>query len=206
MKKRYKRVIVKFGTNLLTRGTTELDLEYLDTLTAQVAKLRQDGVEVIVVSSGAVAAGRAKLGVARLRRDIPFRQVLAAVGQGQLMQAYDALFAKHGIVVAQTLLTRRDLSDRAKLPQRAQHAAGAAALRRRAHRQRERRRGGGRAGREPYRRERYAGGADRQPGGRRPAPANDDDGRPVHRRPGLRPNRDANRARRTHRLDDRELR
>ena len=112
MKKRYKRVIVKFGTNLLTRGTTELDLEYLDTLTAQVAKLRQDGVEVIVVSSGAVAAGRAKLGVARLRRDIPFRQVLAAVGQGQLMQAYDALFAKHGIVVAQTLLTRRDLSDR----------------------------------------------------------------------------------------------
>src|SRR6478672_11107036 len=112
MKKRYKRVIVKFGTNLLTHGTTELNLEQIDVLTTQVAKLRNDGLEVIVVSSGAVAAGRAKLGVARLRRDIPFRQVLAAVGQGQLMQAYDALFAKHGIVVAQTLLTRRDLSDR----------------------------------------------------------------------------------------------
>src|SRR3954470_5967247 len=112
MKQRYKRVIVKFGTNLLTHGTTELNLEQIDVLTTQVAKLRNDGLEVIVVSSGAVAAGRAKLGIARLRRDIPFRQVLAAVGQGQLMQAYDALFAKHGIVVAQTLLTRRDLSDR----------------------------------------------------------------------------------------------
>jgi glutamate 5-kinase len=112
MKKRYKRVIVKFGTNLLTRGTAELDLEHLETLTAQVATLRNAGVEVIVVTSGAVAAGRHKLGVARMRRDIPFRQVLAAIGQGQLMQAYDALFARHGIVVAQTLLTRRDLSDR----------------------------------------------------------------------------------------------
>jgi glutamate 5-kinase len=112
MKKRYRRVIVKFGTNLLTRGTAELDLPYLESLTAQVARLREDGLEVIVVTSGAVAAGRHRLGVQRARRGIPFRQVLAAVGQGQLMMAYDALFAKHGIVVAQTLLTRRDLSDR----------------------------------------------------------------------------------------------
>jgi glutamate 5-kinase len=52
------------------------------------------------------------LGVTRRRRDIPYRQVLAAVGQGQLMQAYDTLFSQHGIVVAQALLTRRDLSDR----------------------------------------------------------------------------------------------
>ncbi len=114
MKKRYRRIVAKFGTNLLTSGGDELDIEHMSQLVAQVAALRQAGVEVIVVSSGAVAAGRSRLGIkrGRNRRDIPFRQVLAAVGQGQLMQAYDKLFAGHGINVAQALLTRRDLSDR----------------------------------------------------------------------------------------------
>ncbi len=114
MKKRYRRIVAKFGTNLLTGGGDELDIEHMSQLVSQVAALRQAGVEVIVVSSGAVAAGRSRLGITdgRNRRDIPFRQVLAAVGQGQLMQAYDKLFAQHGINVAQTLLTRHDLSDR----------------------------------------------------------------------------------------------
>jgi glutamate 5-kinase len=112
MKRRYRRVIAKFGTNLLTSGGEQLDLAQMKGLVDQVAKLHQDGVQVIVVTSGAVAAGRSRLGVARLRRDIPFRQVLAAVGQSQLMQAYDSLFAEHGIAAAQALLTRRDLSDR----------------------------------------------------------------------------------------------
>jgi glutamate 5-kinase len=111
MKKRYKRVVAKLGTNLITSGDI-LDMETLGRLVSQVAQLRREGVEVIVVSSGAVAAGRSRLGVTRRRRDIPFRQVLAAVGQGQLMQAYDTLFSQHGMVVAQALLTRRDLSDR----------------------------------------------------------------------------------------------
>jgi glutamate 5-kinase len=114
MKKRYRRIVAKFGTNLLTSGGDELDIERMSQLVGQVASLRQAGVEVIVVSSGAVAAGRSRLGITRgrNRRDIPFRQVLAAVGQSQLMQAYDQLFSQHGINVAQTLLTRRDLSDR----------------------------------------------------------------------------------------------
>ena len=111
MKKRYKRIVVKLGTNLITRDD-RLDLEAIGRIVAQVAQLRRDGVEVIVVTSGAVAAGRSRLGVTRQRRDIPFRQVLASVGQGQLMQAYDTLFSQHEIVVAQALLTRRDLSDR----------------------------------------------------------------------------------------------
>ena len=112
MKRRYRRIIVKLGTNLLTGGGEQLDFTRIEPIVAQVARLHDSGVEVLVVTSGAVAAGRARLGAARVRRDIPYRQVLAAVGQGQLMQAYDALFAKHGIVVAQALLTRRDLSDR----------------------------------------------------------------------------------------------
>jgi glutamate 5-kinase len=111
MKKRYKRIVVKLGTNLITRED-RLDMETIGRIVAQVAELRRQGVEVIVVTSGAVAAGRSRLGVTRRRRDIPFRQVLASVGQGQLMQAYDTLFSQHEIVVAQALLTRRDLSDR----------------------------------------------------------------------------------------------
>lgn len=111
MKKRYKRIVVKLGTNLITRDD-RLDMETIGRIVAQVAALRREGIEVIVVTSGAVAAGRSRLGVTRRRRDIPFRQVLASVGQGQLMQAYDTLFSQHEIVVAQALLTRRDLSDR----------------------------------------------------------------------------------------------
>jgi glutamate 5-kinase len=112
MKRRYRRVIAKIGTNVLTSGSDRLDLDHMRPLVDQVARLHDEGIEVIVVSSGAVAAGRGKLSITRTRRDIPFRQVLAAVGQSQLMQAYDGLFSTHGIAVAQTLLTRRDLSDR----------------------------------------------------------------------------------------------
>ena len=112
MKRRYKRIVAKFGTNLLTGESDSLDLQQIKVLVDQVAQLRRDNVDVIVVTSGAVAAGRARLGLSATRKDVSFRQVLAAIGQGQLMQAYDGLFAENGIISAQTLLTRRDLSDR----------------------------------------------------------------------------------------------
>lgn len=112
--------MAKFGTGLLTAGTERLDLEVMAALAGQVARLRLRGLEVVVVTSGAIAAGRQRLnltdgadsGRQATRRDIPFRQVLASVGQSHLMQTYDQLFQQHEIVVAQTLLTRRDLSDR----------------------------------------------------------------------------------------------
>lgn len=107
-----KRIVAKFGTNLLTAGAERLDLEVLATLVGQVAKLRERGLEVIIVSSGAIAAGRQKLGLTRERRDIPSKQVMAAVGQSALMHSYEQLFGQHGITVAQTLLTKVDLSDR----------------------------------------------------------------------------------------------
>jgi glutamate 5-kinase len=110
---RYRRVVVKFGTNLLTAGSERLDLERMANLVGQVARLRARGAEVIVVTSGAVAAGRRRLGGIRLpQRGIVEKQVLAAVGQSALMQAYEQLFAWHEVTVGQTLLTRRDLSDR----------------------------------------------------------------------------------------------
>jgi len=109
----YQRIVAKFGTNLLTGGTGHLEPDIMSSLAEQAAQLHQQGHEIIIVSSGAVAAGRQKLGIAGERKDIPFKQVLASVGQSQLMNAYEQLFSRHNIVVAQALLTRSDLVDRA---------------------------------------------------------------------------------------------
>ena len=109
----YHRIVVKFGTSLLTGGSTQLDQEIMPKLVAQVAQLHKQGLELIIVSSGAMAAGRHKLGIAKTIRGIPFKQVLCSVGQSRLMNAYEQLFSKHDITVAQALLTKADLSDRA---------------------------------------------------------------------------------------------
>lgn len=109
----YKRVVAKFGTSLLTAGSDRLDLESMSRLVGQVVRLRARGCEVVVVSSGAQAAGRHRLG-RRLsgQGHPPSRQAVASVGQSHLMQSWDELFDWHDTVVAQVLLTRRDLADR----------------------------------------------------------------------------------------------
>lgn len=109
---RFSRIVAKFGTNLLTAGGERLDLQMMAALVSQVARLRRAGAAVIIVTSGAIAAGRHRLGPVRERRDIPFRQVLASIGQSHLMQSYDELFSWHDVVIAQVLLTHRDLADR----------------------------------------------------------------------------------------------
>jgi glutamate 5-kinase len=109
----YRRLIAKFGTNLITGGTGHLDSSIMSSLTEQVAQLHQQGHEIIIVSSGAVAAGRQKLGMTKECKGVPFKQVLASVGQSQLMNAYEQLLSQHNIIVAQALLTRSDLIDRA---------------------------------------------------------------------------------------------
>ena len=109
----FKRIVAKFGTSLLTGGGTSLNPRAMANLVSQVAALREDGREVIVVTSGAMAAGREKLGLSRKVRGVPQRQVLASAGQIRLMHAYEELFDKHGIMIAQALLTRTDLADRA---------------------------------------------------------------------------------------------
>ena len=113
---RPSRMVVKVGTELLTRGGSALDHEAMAGLARQVAALREHGHEVLLVSSGAIAAGRARLpldrGATARRHGIPAKQMLAAIGQHLLMQHYDQLFADHGITVAQALLTKADLSDR----------------------------------------------------------------------------------------------
>ncbi|UCD09719.1 MAG: glutamate 5-kinase [Dehalococcoidales bacterium] len=111
--KPYNRIIVKLGTSLLTGGTDHLDREIMSELVNQMAKLHGQGVEILVVSSGAIAAGSHKLGHGGDRRGIPYKQVLASIGQGQLMNVYDQLFSESGITIAQALLSKSDLTDRA---------------------------------------------------------------------------------------------
>ena len=108
----YHRIVVKLGTNLLTGGSDRLHLETMASLVGQIARLHKEGLAVVVVTSGAIAAGRHRLGIAREQKETTSRQVLAAVGQSRLMDAYDQLFGWHEITIAQTLLTRADLSDR----------------------------------------------------------------------------------------------
>jgi glutamate 5-kinase len=100
---------------LLTSGRDHLDLAVMAMLVEQIATLHSRGREVIVVSSGAVAAGRE-----RIRRNsaagvhgTPLKQVLASIGQSHLMSTYEMLFARHDITIAQALLTRDSLVDRA---------------------------------------------------------------------------------------------
>jgi glutamate 5-kinase len=109
----YRRIVVKLGTSLLTAGTDQLSEEWMADLVAQVARLHQQRVGLVIVSSGAIAAGRHKLGLTQKLKGIPYKQVLASVGQGRLMNVYERLFAPYNITVAQALLTRADLSERA---------------------------------------------------------------------------------------------
>src|SRR5690349_1145010 len=87
------RMVVKVGTGVLTGGGEQLDRNAMAGLVRQIAELRSKGQEVLLVSSGAIAAGRARLPLDRNRRDVPAKQVLAAIGQHLLMQTYDQLFA-----------------------------------------------------------------------------------------------------------------
>ena len=109
---KYRRIIVKAGTNILTGGRDELDDSFIDNLVSQISELSSSGREMLLVSSGAVAAGRGVMRNLSKSSVLPDRQVLAAVGQGRLMHLYEQAFATHGIPTAQALLSRRDVDDR----------------------------------------------------------------------------------------------
>ena len=110
--RRYQRIVVKAGTGVLTGGTDTLHEPTMQSLVSQIGKLYGEGKEILLVTSGAIAAGMKSLGVKEQARQVSFRQVLAAVGQNHLMHAYSSLFEPLEIPVAQVLLTRRDLEDR----------------------------------------------------------------------------------------------
>ncbi|MFI3328354.1 MAG: glutamate 5-kinase [Rikenellaceae bacterium] len=113
-KMKYKRVVVKIGSNVLTTAEGTLDMERIAALTDQVAQLYRAGVEVIMVSSGAVASGRSQIAPKGGRKldAVAARQLFSAVGQAKLINKYYDLFGKYDIVCGQVLTTKESLSTR----------------------------------------------------------------------------------------------
>ncbi len=107
-----KRLVVKVGSALVTNNGTGLDLNAIGDWARQIASLREQGREIILVSSGAVACGVQRLGWGRRPKTVHEKQAAAAVGQAGLVEAYEAAFGKHGVHTAQILLTHDDLADR----------------------------------------------------------------------------------------------
>ena len=107
-----KKIVIKVGTRLLTYKTGKLNLGIIETLVRQIADLKNQGKDVVLVSSGAVGAGMGKLGLKKKPVSIQEKQAVAAIGQGLLIQFYEKLFSEYGHIVAQVLLTREDLDNR----------------------------------------------------------------------------------------------
>ncbi|WOT06953.1 glutamate 5-kinase [Shewanella youngdeokensis] len=108
----YRRVVVKLGTSVLTSGSLKLDKAHLVELARQMACLMEAGVEVVLCTSGAIAAGKEHLGYPVLPDTMANKQMLAAVGQSQLILAWSKLFSIYDLNVGQLLLTGADLQDR----------------------------------------------------------------------------------------------
>jgi glutamate 5-kinase len=109
-----KTAVIKLGTQLLTDNQGRLDDSFLRNVAQQVVTLRQRGILVTIVSSGAIGAGLRELNLTSRPKDLAMLQAVAAVGQRRLMDAWAAAFAPHGITVGQILLTREDMDRRAR--------------------------------------------------------------------------------------------
>ena len=112
MQFRYKKITVKIGSNVLAKADGTLNVARIAHLVDQIAFLHKNGVEVILVSSGAVAAGRAVLEPSKKTDAVSKRQMWAALGQVKLISRYSDFFSEHGLVCAQVLTTKENFSDR----------------------------------------------------------------------------------------------
>ncbi len=112
MPKRKKRIVIKIGSNVLAQNNEGLDLKSIEQLTRQISILNKQGIEIILVSSGAVAAGRSLITLPKKTDVISKRQLFAAVGQIKLINIYAEQFAKQGCLCAQVLVTKEDFRDR----------------------------------------------------------------------------------------------
>ena len=112
MLKRKKRIVIKIGSNVLAQKQDELDLKSISQLAFQIATLNKQDIEVILISSGAVASGRSLITLPTKMDVISKRQLLAAVGQIKLINTYADLFQKQGALCAQVLVTKEDFRDR----------------------------------------------------------------------------------------------
>jgi glutamate 5-kinase len=108
----YTKIAVKIGSNVLTRRDGTLDITRMSALVDQIAVLHRQGIQVVLVSSGAVASGRSELRINRKLDDVDRRQLFSAVGQAKLINHYYDLFREHRIVVGQVLTTKEDFATR----------------------------------------------------------------------------------------------
>ena len=107
-----RRVVIKLGTRMITRGPYTLDMEALARLAVDIADLRRKKYEIVIVSSGAIAAGMGRMEIHRRPTSIPQLQALASIGQNLLMNAYEKALRMFNIPIGQVLLTIDDIHDR----------------------------------------------------------------------------------------------
>jgi len=112
MGQQFTRIAVKVGSNVLTRADGTLDVTRMSALTDQIAELNKSGVEVILISSGAVASGRSEIHTLKKLDSVNQRQLFSAVGQAKLINRYYELFREHGIAVGQVLTTKENFGTR----------------------------------------------------------------------------------------------
>ena len=108
----YKRIAVKVGSNVLTRADGTLDVTRMSALVDQIAELHNEGVQVVLVSSGAVASGRSEIHPLHKLDSVDQRQLYSAVGQAKLINRYYELFRDHGLVAGQVLTTKESFATR----------------------------------------------------------------------------------------------
>lgn len=123
------RWVIKIGSSLITNNGTGLDRVAMENWVRQLVTLQRSGIEVILVSSGAVAEGVARLGLKKRPREIHLQQAAAAVGQMGLIQTYETSFKQYGVHTAQVLLTHDDLSNRRRYLNARSTLAGLVAMR-----------------------------------------------------------------------------
>ena len=112
--KNSKRWVIKVGSSLVTNNGLGLDLPAIEAWARQLVTMQKSGIHVVLVSSGAVAEGVARLGLKSRPKEVHVQQAAAAVGQMGLVQAYESCFMRHGVHAAQILLSHDDLSDRTR--------------------------------------------------------------------------------------------
>jgi len=109
---RFKKIALKIGSNVLTRKDGTLDITRMSSLVDQIAELHRNGLEIILISSGAVASGRSEIQVKGKLDNVSARQLYSAVGQAKLINRYYNFFKEHGIACGQVLTTKESLSTR----------------------------------------------------------------------------------------------
>jgi glutamate 5-kinase len=109
------RLVVKIGTSTIAHASGRLNIRHVEKLCKVISDLKNSGIEVVLVSSGAIGMGVGKLGLSARPSDMPTKQAAAAVGQCELMYTYDKLFSEYNHTVAQILITGEDVENKTRL-------------------------------------------------------------------------------------------